>query len=119
MGKAVEASQVDRGTRPLPLGALTHSQISRCKFRDARATNASSPFWERASGLSAAGSLRPRRLGRKGEGPDLGRFALREPIRHAPGPSPFLPKLASSLRQKALSQWGEEASRFRATASNG
>jgi len=27
------------------------------------------PCWGRASGLSAAGSLRPRRLGQKGEGP--------------------------------------------------
>src|SRR3954453_5761865 len=78
------------------------------RFREEGAANASSPNWERASGLSAAGSLRPRRLGRKGEGPDLS--ALTEAlvsVRNAPGPSPGLPKLASSLRQTVLSQWGE------------
>src|SRR5204862_504434 len=82
------------------------------------AANASSPHWERAFGLSAAGSLRPRRLGRKGEGSDL--WALTEaslPIREAPGPSPCLHKLASSLRQAALSQWGEEAFVARASRS--
>src|SRR5947207_881404 len=61
-------------TRPgrgsLLLKELAYSHISRCRIGAARATNASSPYWERASGLSAAGSLRPRRLGRKGEGSD-------------------------------------------------
>src|SRR5438876_10813050 len=86
---------------------------------DARATHASSPFWERASGLSAAGSLRPRCLGRKGEGPDLNAMTeVSRPIRDAPGPSPCLPKLASSLRQTALSQWGEDASAFQRSLSS-
>src|SRR5262249_29098518 len=48
---------------------FTHRNVRGSVFgRDA---NAPSPEWERASGLGAGGSLRPRRLGQKGEGLEL------------------------------------------------
>jgi len=72
----------------LPLSGLSDSHIS-CRVFGMRKTPTSPlPLWERAFGLSAAGSLRPRRLGRKGEGWDLacslehGCLFMRRPVPH-------------------------------------
>src|SRR5262245_1473505 len=72
------------------------------------------PLWERAFGLSATGTPAyaggPRRLGRKGEGPDLSRFVAGQSCFVGAGPSPFPPKLPprtrGSLRREALSHKG-------------
>src|SRR6476661_4358861 len=61
----------DGAARSLPLKGLSDSHISCRVFGMRKTPTPPLPLWERASGLSAAGSLRPRRLGRKGEGPDL------------------------------------------------
>ena len=95
-----------------PPERATNAHISCWVFGMRKTPTPPLPLWERASGLGAAGSLRPRRLGRKGEGRDR-RVRTEEwvSINEASCPSPGLPKLASSLRQTVLSQSGEEVSR--------
>src|SRR4051794_18815215 len=69
------------------------------------------PIGRGLSALTPQGAKRLRRLGRKGEGPDLCRYSQAECLQSfGRAPHPFFPKLAfGSLRKKALSQSGEGA----------
>ena len=72
----------------LPPKGLSNAHISCWVFGMRKTPTPPLPLWERASGLGAAGSLRPRRLGRKGEGWDLacslehGCLFMRRPVPH-------------------------------------